>query len=72
LEEETMSGAAAVFYLLCLIGLIVLQICLIVAVFRTSRATQDTAFLLRKMSKDLKYLADIEETREERLKSFQQ
>lgn len=50
-----------VFYGLCLVGMIVLQIALIVAVFRTSRATQDTAAILRRMAKELRFVADIAE-----------
>lgn len=52
------DAASNLIVLAFLIGLIVLQICLIVAVFRTSRATQDTAILLGKALRELKYIGD--------------
>lgn len=55
---EAASGIFTVLFLLVGIGLVILQICLIVAVFRTSKATQDAAWYLEKALRELKYIGD--------------
>ena len=52
------EAAAALIGLLLAVAGFVLQIALIVAVFRTSKATQDTAWLLRKAMRELQDIAD--------------
>lgn len=56
--DGTGAALAGGVMLVIWIGLIVLQIALIVAVFRTSRATRDTAYFVEKAYKELRFIAD--------------
>lgn len=56
------EDAGAVFagglLLIIWVGLVVLQIALCIAVFKTSKATQDTAYWMQKAYKELRFIAD--------------
>jgi uncharacterized protein YoxC len=51
----------AALSILAVVATLALQIALIVAVFRTSRAAQETASLLRRLTKEVRFIADVAE-----------